>query len=103
MKIRSLLVLFLLLLLAACSNNNEVEQAKGETVEEKAENGEKKVEEKPKVEFPEASTDPMEIVQQSKGVNVDEAISLMESGDAAAWEELLRDFNAKRTKTNRYL
>ena len=33
-KIRSLLVLFLLLLLAACSNNNEVEQAKGETVEE---------------------------------------------------------------------
>ena len=38
----------------------------------------------------------MEIVQQSKGVNVDEAISLMESGDdAAAWEELLQDLILK--------
>ena len=97
MKIRSLLVLFLLLFLAACSNNDEVEQAKGENVEEETtEKGEKKGEEKQKVEFPQASTDPMEMVQQSKGVNVDEAKSLMETvKDATAWEELLQDLNAK--------
>jgi hypothetical protein len=90
---RSLLVLFLLLFLTACSNNNEVEQAKGETVEEvKSEKGEEKQE----IEFPQASTDPMEMVQQPKGVNVDEAKSLMESGDdAAAWEELLQDLNTE--------
>lgn len=99
MKIRSLLVLFLFLFLTACSNNNEVEQAKGETIEEvKSEKGEKKGEEKQEIEFPQASTDPMEMVQQSKGVNVDEAKSLMEmeSGDdAAAWEELLQVFNTE--------
>ena len=90
MKIRSLLVLFLLLFLAACSNNDEVEQAKGENVEEETtEKGENKEKEKQKVEFPQASTDPTEIVQQSKGENVDEAISLMESGDAAAWERII--------------
>ena len=48
-----------------------------------------------KVEFPQAPTDPAEIVQQSKGVHVDEAISLMESGDAAAWEKLLQVLNTE--------
>ena len=66
-KIRSLLVLFLLLFLAACSNNNEVEQAKGETVEEvKSEKGEKKGEEEQVIEFPQASTDPMEMSNNQK-------------------------------------
>lgn len=97
MKIRSLLFLFLLLFLAACSNNDEVEQAKGENVEEETtEKGENKEKEKQKVEFPQASSVPTEIVQQAKGKSVDEAKSLMETGnDATAWEELLRDLNAK--------
>ena len=98
MKIRSLLVLFLLLFLAACSNNDEVEQAKGENVEEEAtEKGENKEKEKQKVEFPQASSVPAEIVQQSKGVNVDEAnipygnVGMM----LPLGRELLQDLNAE--------
>ncbi|WP_428910642.1 VWA domain-containing protein [Niallia sp. Krafla_26] len=93
MKYRKLIGLSLFLMLAACSNGNGSEQAK-ETSGDSQEQVVEKTKEDSNIEFPEAASNPEQIVTQTKGIKADEAGSLMEGDkyDSEAWEELLQDF-----------
>ena len=102
MKVRSLLGLSLSLFLVACSNEDSAEQAKEANVEETTVQVEEMKEKEAKVDFPEAPSQPEEIVTQTKGIKVDEAATLMKGDkyDSEAWEEILKDFPKEEVETS---
>ncbi|WP_338471570.1 VWA domain-containing protein [Niallia sp. XMNu-256] len=99
MKVRSFLVLPLTFFLVACATQESSEQAKEVSVEElTVQDEENKV--GTKVDFPEAPSQPEQIVAQKKGIKTDEAISVIERDkyDSLAWEEILKDFPKKESE-----
>lgn len=80
-------------LISACSNNETTKKEKEEESSVEVANEEKETKEEEKVDYPEASKDPEQIVLQHMGIKTEEALTLMENAkDVSEWDGVMEEF-----------